>query len=73
MEKQIKAMQKGYGESADYYSTDPKNKGNIYCYCDEIKEEWKDVGPCRILVYRGYRNGELFVEIEHCSSLTLWF
>jgi len=62
-ERIIDSIDKGWGEGAICYS--------VGCSCDEIKEEWKNVGPGSILVYCGYKDGQIVFEIEANSSLTI--
>ena len=69
----IKSIEKGWGEGSTFFSTYIK-VGESY-KVSEIKEEWKiitiDGHNSSILVYRGYRDGNLYFEIEANSQLTI--
>ena len=70
--KEIFSIEKGCGQGSTFYTTSSDYIGNsMYVHC--IKEEWKNVGPGSILVYRGYEDPgmKLIFEIEAGSQLTL--
>ena len=73
MEEQvIKSIEKGYGESSIFFSTD-KMCGTEY-RVDEIKQEGKQISNDMIIsVYRGYKNNKLFFEMGITNDITVKF
>lgn len=79
METEIKAIEKGSGESSIFFAI---KSCHFNCHndnrVDEIKEETKILGNgvhCdqTLKVYRGYKDKKLVFEIESNSSLTIYF
>ena len=76
-ENKIKSIEKGWGESSTYFTTEPKCQ-NESMKVDEIKEEVKLVGKgeyCELsnVVYRGYKDKKLKFEIFANSDITVVF
>lgn len=77
MGREIKSIEKGWGEGSTYYSTDEKLIG-YPTFVHEIKEETKTIGAgyynnLTLTVYRGYihPDKEPVFEMEANCGLTL--
>lgn len=77
METKIKSIEKGTGEDAVFFSTNPKVGPTFFV--DAINEELKHIRfECgleteSIIVYRGYTNGNLRFEIAASKDVSLTF
>ena len=71
MENKIYSVEKGWGESSTFYTTNPKARG--YQKVDEIKEEFKQtyMDGNGITIYRGYKDGKLVFEIGASIDVTV--
>jgi len=74
MDKIIESIEIGWGQDSTYYSISgmvmESNK------VDEIKEEVKSLGfgaycELTIIVYRGYKNGNIVFEISSMSNIVI--
>ena len=70
MEKKIKSVEKGWGESSVFFSTNERTSPSHRV--DEIKEEYKQISSdTGINIYRGYINGNLVFEMGASIDVTV--
>ena len=73
MEKQIKSVEKGWGETSIFFTTNAKCI-NANFKVDNIQEESKQTAPDYIFnVYRGYKDGKLVFEMGVTIDVTVYY